>query len=95
MELWKKARELTAALSLEEKIGMIHGAELFRTKGVERLGIPPLVMSDGPMGVRQEFAPDQWKGIGETDDYVTYFPCNSALSSTWNRKLAGEMVSAM
>ncbi len=95
MELWKKARELTAALSLEEKIGMIHGAELFRTKGVERLGIPPLVMSDGPMGVRQEFAPDQWKGIGETDDYVTYFPCNSALASTWNRKLAGEMGSAM
>ena len=52
--LEQEARELTAKLTLEEKIGMIHGAQLFRTKGVERLGIPPLVMSDGPMGVRQD-----------------------------------------
>ena len=43
-------------LTLEEKIGMIHGAGLFRTEGVERLSIPPLYMSDGPMGVRAEFA---------------------------------------
>lgn len=43
-------------LTLEEKIGMIHGARLFRTEGVERLSIPPLYMSDGPMGVRAEFA---------------------------------------
>lgn len=49
------AKALTAMLTLDEKIGMIHGAHLFATKGVERLGISPLVMSDGPMGVRQEF----------------------------------------
>ncbi len=35
-----RAIELTRALTLEEKIGMIHGAEFFRTKDVERLGIP-------------------------------------------------------
>ena len=43
-----KARELTAQLTLEEKIGMIHGAALFHTQGVERLGIPPMVFDDGP-----------------------------------------------
>lgn len=94
-KLWEKARELTAALTLEEKIGMIHGAGLFQTKGVERLGIPPLIMSDGPMGVRQEFEPGKWIPIGQTDDYVTYFPCNSALAASWNRKIAGEVGSAM
>lgn len=89
-ELWGQARQLAKALTLDEKIGMIHGAELFRTKGVKRLNIPPLVMSDGPVGVRQEFQPDKWSAMGNTDDYVTYLPCNSALASTWNRKLAQE-----
>lgn len=81
-------KEILKQLTLEEKIGMIHGAELFATAGVERLGIPPLVMSDGPMGVRNEFEPANWKPVGYTDDYVTYLPCNSALASTWNRELA-------
>ena len=43
-QLRERAEELAARLTLEEKIGMIHGAELFATKGVERLGIPPLRM---------------------------------------------------
>ena len=80
--------ELLPLLTLEEKIGMIHGATLFRTAGVERLDIPPLTMSDGPMGVRAEFADDEWRNVGNTDDFVSYLPCNSAVASTWNRKLA-------
>lgn len=89
-ELFEKAKDLTAKMTLEEKISMIHGAQLFQTAGVERLGIPPLKMSDGPMGVRQEFHASEWLAVGYSDDYVTYLPCNSALASTWNRKLAYE-----
>ena len=95
--LRNEAEALMRKLTLEEKIGMIHGAELFCTAPVERLGIPALVMSDGPMGVRQEFEPDNWKSVGNHDDYVTYLPCNSALAATWNRELAraaGEVLGA-
>lgn len=56
----KKIEKLLKKLTLEEKIGMIHGDGLFRTKGVERLGIPPLHMSDDPMGVRNEFPDASW-----------------------------------
>ena len=84
----KEPEEILKELTLDEKIGIIHGAQLFQTAGVKRLGIPPLKMSDGPMGVRQEFMPASWKAIGYSDDYVTYLPCNSALASTWNRELA-------
>lgn len=94
-QIKKRAEELMEKLTLDEKIGMIHGAQLFQTAGVERLGIPPLKMSDGPMGVRQEFEPDRWNTIGHSDDYVTYLPCNSALAATWNRKLAYEMGSVL
>lgn len=95
MNIEKYAQELAGKFTLEEKIGMIHGAELFATAGVPRLGIPPLVMSDGPMGVRQEFAPDSWTSVGITEDYVTYLPCNSAIAATWNRELAYEMGSVL
>lgn len=84
----RRAEEIVKKLTLDEKIGMVHGAELFRTKGVERLGIPPLVMSDGPMGVRQDFEAASWRPIGTSADQVSYLPCNSALAATWNRKLA-------
>lgn len=79
---------LIKEMTLEEKTGMIHGAGLFRTAGVERIHIPPLKMSDGPMGVRSEFVNDQWMPVGTPDDYVTYCPSNSAIAMTWNRKLA-------
>ena len=84
----EKIEKLVSELTLEEKIGMIHGNGLFRTEGVERLGIPPVTMSDGPMGVRNEFENAHWVTIGNSDDYVSYLPSNSALAATWNRELA-------
>ena len=83
-----KIEEVIKKLTLEEKTGMIHGAGLFRTEGVERLGIKPLKMADGPMGVRNEFPDDSWVPYGYSDDYVSYLPCNTSLASTWNRELA-------
>ena len=50
--------ELIKKLTLEEKIGMIHGQGIFHTKGVERLGVPPLWLSVGPMGERKELQDD-------------------------------------
>ncbi|MBZ0313698.1 beta-glucosidase [Clostridium butyricum] len=80
--------ELISKLTIEEKSAMVHGAGLFRTDGVERLDIPPLKMSDGPIGVRHEFPDDSWVPIGNSDDYVTYLPCSLALAATWNKDLA-------
>lgn len=81
---------IIADLTLEEKISMIHGEGLFQTAAVERLGIPSLKMSDGPMGVRKEFSLKEWINIYTTDDLVSYLPSNSALAATWNRDLAYE-----
>ncbi|MDE7113400.1 MAG: glycosyl hydrolase, partial [Acetatifactor sp.] len=90
MNYESQIQELLSRLTLEEKVGMIHGKGLFCNKAVERLGIPQLVTSDGPMGVRMEFPDDSWIPVGKSDDYVTYNPSNSALAATWNPRLAYE-----
>ena len=83
--------ELIKELTLEEKIGMIHGQGIFHTGGVTRFDIPPLWMSDGPMGVRREFEDDNWNPSGATDDFVSYLPSNTALACTWSRRQAEQM----
>lgn len=87
----KEIEKLIKKLTLEEKLAMIHGATLFSSGGVERLGIPGVVSSDGPMGVRAEFMKDRWIPAGNNDDNVSYLPSNSALASTWNMKRAHDM----
>lgn len=87
----KEIDKLLKKLTLDEKITLVHGAELFRSGAVERLGIPGFATSDGPMGVRAEFMSDRWIPAGHNDDLVSYLPCNSAIASTWNRKVAKEM----
>lgn len=87
----KEIEKLIAKMTLDEKISMIHGVELFKSGGVERLGIPGVVTSDGPMGVRAEFMKDRWIPSGNNDDQVSYLPSNSALASTWNPERAYEM----
>lgn len=81
-----QVEKLLEALTLEEKVSMLHGAGLFRTAAVPRLGIPSVEMADGPMGVRNEFHNATWVAIGNSDDYVTYLPSGSALTATWNPK---------
>lgn len=87
----KEIERLVKKLTLDEKIAMIHGASLFRSGAVERLGIPAIKTSDGPMGVRAEFMDDRWISAGNQDDMVSYMPSNSALASTWNTELARNM----
>ena len=81
-----KIKALLKQMTLEEKIGMIHANSSFTSAGVPRLGIPELVMSDGPHGVRPEFGRD-WVLDEGVDDAGTYLPTGINLSSTWNPKL--------
>lgn len=80
--------KLISQMTLEEKIGMLHGNSMFSTGGVERLGIPELKMADGPLGVREEISRDNWAAAGLTNDFATYYPASGALAATWNGEMA-------
>ncbi len=77
---------LLKQLTLEEKIKMIHANSAFGSGGIARLGLPELMTSDGPHGVRPEQGRD-WKGVKDADDASTYLPTNNALAATWNPAL--------
>lgn len=79
---------LLKQMTLDEKIGMLHGNSKFTSTGVARLGIPELHLSDGPHGVREEISRDSWAAAGWTNDSCTYFPTGTALAATWNPALA-------
>lgn len=87
----KEIEKIIKKLTLDEKLAMIHGATLFKSGAVDRLGIPSVSTSDGPMGVRTDFMSDRWISSGNNDDMVSYLPSNSALASTWNAERAYEM----
>ena len=77
---------LLAKLTLEEKVKMIHANSAFAAGGVPRLGIPEVMTSDGPHGVRPEQGRN-WKPPVGADDAGTYLPTNNTLASTWNPAL--------
>lgn len=80
--------ELLPQLTLEEKVAMCHAQSKFTSPGVPRLGIPQLMMSDGPHGVRAEINWDDWGYSGWTNDSCTAFPALTALASTFRPELS-------
>ena len=84
----EKINSLISQMTLEEKIGMLHGNSMFSTGSVERLGIPELKMADGPLGVREEISRDNWAPAGLENDFATYYPASGALAATWNTDMA-------
>jgi beta-glucosidase len=80
-------RELVAALDLEDKVRLLTGADNWRTCPLPAIGLRPMVMSDGPAGVR-----------GQTMDErnpSASLPCPSALGATWDPGLVGEIAFAL
>ena len=53
-------------MTLEEKAGMCSGSDFWHLKGVERLGIPKVMVSDGPHGLRKQAEEADHLGIIES-----------------------------
>jgi beta-glucosidase len=83
-----KINSIVSKMTLEEKIGMLHGNALFSSGGVPRLGIPELTCDDGPLGIREEIKRFDWASAGWTTDSATFLPNGSAIAATWNPVMA-------
>ena len=75
-------------MTLEEKIDMLHGKNMFSSAGIPRLGIADVEYADGPFGIREEMEPHSWNSAHLTTDSATFFPTGSALAATWSTEWA-------
>jgi len=89
-----KHQTLIAQMTLEEKAGLCSGADYWRTKPVERLGIPSIRMSDGPHGLRKQVEGGDFVGIGNSRP-ATCFPSAAAIANSWDVGLLEEMGAAL
>ena len=83
---------ILSKMTLEEKAALCTGASSWTTTPVERLGVPELIMSDGPHGVRR--VPDV-NTMAIQSLPATCFPTASCLASTWDVDLLHKMGEAL
>ena len=79
-------KAVISQMTLEEKCSLLSGADFWHTKGVERLGVKPIMVSDGPHGLRKQ--DDQADHLGINDSIkAVCFPAACASTSSFDREL--------
>ena len=77
-------------MTLEEKASLCSGEDFWHTKAVERLGIPAMMMSDGPHGLRKQEQEGDHLGMNDSIKAVC-FPAGCGTAASFNRELMAEM----
>lgn len=86
----RNIKELVQRMTLEEKAGMCSGLDFWHLKGVERLGIPSIMVTDGPHGLRKQDGSADHLGLTSSVP-ATCFPSAAGLASSWDKDLARQV----
>lgn len=86
----KNIKQLINEMTLEEKAGLCSGKNFWNTKGIERLGIPSIMVTDGPHGLRKQAGSGDHLGLHESVP-ATCFPSAAGLAGSWDRELITEV----
>ena len=86
--------KIISELTLEEKAGLCSGRDFWHTKDVERLGVPGMMMCDGPHGLRKQKGQGDHLGISESIETVCY-PTASALAASFDRDVLSRLGEAL
>lgn len=88
-------KKLISEMTLEEKAGLCSGLNFWRTKPIERLGIPSIMMTDGPHGLRKQQEDDGDHLVIGDSVPATCFPSGAGLAASWNRELVEKVGEAL
>ena len=86
----RNIKDLIKQMTLEEKAGLCSGKDFWNTKAVSRLGIPSVMLSDGPHGLRKQEGKNDHLGLNESIPAVC-FPAGCAIASSWDRESAAKL----
>lgn len=83
-------KEIVRQMTLEEKVSLLSGLDFWHTKPIERLGIPSVMVSDGPHGLRKQ--DDQPDHLGVNDSIkAVCFPPACAAAASFDRGALGQI----
>ncbi|MDR1643387.1 MAG: glycoside hydrolase family 3 C-terminal domain-containing protein [Clostridiales bacterium] len=87
-------KSILSQMTLEEKASMCSGFDFWRLKSVPRLGVPQIMVSDGPHGLRKQ--DDQADHLGVNDSIkAVCFPAASATAASFDRDLLYKLGAAI
>lgn len=86
----EKLQELIRQMTLEEKASLCSGADFWHTESIDRLGIPAMMVSDGPHGLRKQDQEADHLGMNDSIKAVC-FPAGCGTAASFNRELITRM----
>ena len=84
-------KTMLSKLSIEEKASLCSGLTFWLTKPVEKLGLPSVMMTDGPHGLRREVESGGGVNVMKGSAPSTCFPTAVTSASSWDRNLLYEI----
>ena len=77
-------QEIVSRMSLDEKLRLIAGKDYWHMEGVESAGLPPVMLTDGPHGLRKQAEAADHLGINKSGPSTCFPPaCLMASSDEW------------
>src|SRR5882762_1343444 len=83
-----------AALPLERKASLLSGGDFWSTQPLDEAGVPAVVLTDGPHGIRRQKAGADHLGFHASEP-ATCFPPAVAVGSSWDAELAARVGEAV
>lgn len=79
-------KKLISEMTLDEKCSLLSGFDFWHTQPIERLGIPSVMVCDGPHGLRKQDDKADHLGVNESIKAVC-FPAACATAASFDRDL--------
>lgn len=89
-----KHQSVIDQLSIEQKIALLSGQDIWSTYAFEAAGVPSITLSDGPHGVRRQLGAGDHLGLNASRP-ATCFPTAAGMANSWDTQLAEQVGEAI
>ena len=90
----ERLEQWLSTATIQEKAALLAGRDFWSMRGIEAIDVPPLVLTDGPHGVRLQATSGESLDAG-VNEPATCFPTAATLASTWDPALVERVGEAL